>query len=90
MDFRESSDGEGLVSAGDDGFSGEGTLPAFVEDPVAEVGVPVGGGGEDTADEGEGVGIELEDGKVGEDLAVGVEGLVVKDAVRRSLGTGLA
>ena len=69
---------KGLV--GGDGFAGEGALPAVFEDPVVDVGVPVGGGGEDAALEGEGGGVELEDGEVGEDVFVGVEELVVEDA----------
>ena len=36
--------------------------------------------GEDAASEGKGGGIELEDGEVGELVAVGVEELVVEDA----------
>jgi hypothetical protein len=42
----------------------------------------VGPGGKDAALQGEGLGIELEDGEVGKDGAVGfgVEGLVVEDA----------
>ena len=40
----------------------------------------MGGGGEDAAGEVKGAGLELKDGEIGEDVAVGVEELVVEDA----------
>ena len=52
-------------------------------------GVPDGAGGEDAPREREGGGIELEDGEIGELVAVGIEELVVEDA-RRLAGVRLA
>ena len=78
FDLGEGGDGEGLVAG--DGFAGEGALPAVVEDPVVDLRVPAGGGGEDAALQGEGGGVEFEDGEVGERVGLGVEVLVVEDA----------
>ena len=69
---------KGLIAG--DGFAGEGALPAVIEDPVVDVWIPLGGGGEDATLKGEGGGIELEDGEVVEGVFFGVEVLVVEDA----------
>ncbi len=85
VDLGESGDGEGLVAG--DGGAGEGALPAVFEDPAVGV-VPVDGGGEDAAGEVEAARLELEDGQVGEFVAVGVEELVVEDAGGLGIGAG--
>jgi hypothetical protein len=74
----EGSNRKGLVAG--DGFAGEGTLPAVVEDPVVDLRVPASRGGEDAALERESCGIELKDCEIGEAVFFGVEVLVVKDA----------
>src|SRR5260370_42074 len=79
----------GVTVAGD-GFAGEGALPAVDEDPVVDLRIPSGGGGEDAALEGEASGVELEDGEVGELVGFGVEALVVEDAGGLAGVVGLA
>src|ERR1017187_5881089 len=86
-DLREGGDSEGLVAG--DVIAGERPLPAVVEDPAVDAWVPTRTGGEDAALEGKGLGIELEDGEVGKDVAVGVEGLVVEDACGSACLIGL-
>ena len=90
-DLGEGVEEEGGI--GGDGVGGEGAGPAVFEDPAVDGGVPAGGGGEDAALEGEGGGVELEDGEVGELVVVGVEELVVEDAgglgVGRELGASM-
>src|SRR5205823_509516 len=71
-------------------FAGESALPAVVEDPVVDLRVPLSGGGEDAALEGESGGVELEDGEVGELVGLGVEALVVEDAGGLAGVVGLA
>ena len=88
MHLRELKGGERLVGA--DGFTGEAALPAILEGPMRGVLVPARGGGVDAAAEGEAGGVELEDGEVGEDVAVGVEELVVEDARGIAGAGGLA
>ena len=78
FDLGKGGYGEWLVAG--DGLAGEGALPAVVEDPVVDARIPAAGGGEDASLEGEGRGVELEDGEVGEGVALGVEVLVVEDA----------
>ena len=77
VDIGEAGEGEGLI--GGDGLPGESALPAVVEEPLVGGGIPADALGKDTSLEGEGLGIELEDGKAGEEVAVWVEGLVVED-----------
>ena len=78
MDLRKGGQDKGLV--GRDRFACEGSDPAVFKQPAIDAGVPLGGGGKDAALQGEGYGVELEDGEVCEDVPVGIEELVVENA----------
>ena len=52
----------------------------MLEDPFVELRLPVGVGGEDPPRDGEGLGIELEDGEVAEGVLCRIEELVVENA----------
>ena len=78
MDFAEG----GVAEFADTGLVGALKIvhPAVLKAPLAAIGVPEDALGEDAASKRESCGIELEDGEVGEFVAIAVEELVIKDA----------